>query len=118
MCQPWQAYLNYYPDVHGYGGGTAASFQTVTRQHYLQAGHLEARVYKRLQVLLRYTTCGGVIQQHYAHVAGLALALALGADVTMPPALVQDADLQPAMVTAKHHAEPVGSLWDYNHLVR
>jgi hypothetical protein len=47
-------------------------------------------VYKRVPLVVRYTACGGLFNQHYSHVAALALALALGADVVLPAAVKRD----------------------------
>ncbi len=90
----------------------------MAQEHYLQAGHKESRVYKRLQVLLRYTTCGNVMQQHYSHMAGLTLAVELGADVMLPPAIVKGANMQHGYRIRRTHAEPFSSLWDYENIVR
>jgi hypothetical protein len=108
----------YHPDVKGYGIGSAMAPHMLARQHYQQAGHKEPRVYNRLQVLLRYVTCGATMQQHYAHIAGLTLAAALGANIVVPPAIVPDTGVHPAIGRPRHQPEPVSSLWDYKHLAR
>lgn len=46
--------------------------------------------YKPMRLILRYTACGGLINQHYAHIAALSLATALGAEVVLPPAFCRD----------------------------
>ena len=48
------------------------------------------QVYKRVPLLVRYTACGGLFNQHYSHVAALSLALALGGDVVLPAAVKRD----------------------------
>ena len=42
---------------------------------------------RRLRVVLRYVAGTGLINQHYSHVAALALAAVLGAEVVLPPAM-------------------------------
>ena len=53
-------------------------------------GRAEGRIYKRLRVLLRYTACTGLINQHYSHIASFVLAAVLGAEVVLPPAAKRD----------------------------
>lgn len=48
------------------------------------------QVYKRIPLVVRYTACGGLFNQHYSHVAALSLALALGGDVVLPAAVKRD----------------------------
>ena len=43
-----------------------------------------------MRVLLRYTACTGLINQHYSHVAAFALAATLGAEIVLPPAVCRD----------------------------
>lgn len=47
-------------------------------------------MYKRVPLVVRYTACGGLFNQHYSHVAALSLALALGGDVVLPPGVKRD----------------------------
>ena len=42
------------------------------------------------EIILRYTACAGLINQHYSHIAALTLAAALKASVVMPPAVRRD----------------------------
>ncbi|EFN51509.1 hypothetical protein CHLNCDRAFT_140196 [Chlorella variabilis] len=81
-----QAYLMYHPDLRKLGMSTADE----AKQHYLQQGRAEGRPYKRLRVLLRYTACTGLINQHYSHIAAFTLAAALGAELVLPPAVCRD----------------------------
>lgn len=41
-------------------------------------------------MLLRYTACTGLINQHYSHIASFVLAAVLGAEVVLPPAAKRD----------------------------
>ena len=59
-------------------------------RHYLATGRAEGRPYKRLRVLLRYTACTGLINQHYSHIAAFTLAATLGAELVLPPAVCRD----------------------------
>ncbi len=52
--------------------------------------NIKTKVYKRIPLVVRYTACGGLFNQHYSHVAALSLALALGADVILPAAVKRD----------------------------
>jgi hypothetical protein len=118
----------------------------MARDHYVQYGHREPRVYKRFPLAMRwaggvlpgvscclacamgclvwavgwltsvvccltchcttlaspcaspapspppcrYTACGGLMNQHYSHVAALTIAMQIGAEVIMPYALKRD----------------------------
>jgi hypothetical protein len=41
------------------------------KEHYLLHGATERRVYLPYPLLLRYSSCGGLFNQHYSHIAGL-----------------------------------------------
>lgn len=82
----WQTYLLYYPDLRQAGIDT----ESKARQHYLEWGHSEGRLHKRLRVLLRYTACTGLINQHYSHIAAFALSKALQSELVLPPAAQRD----------------------------
>jgi hypothetical protein len=71
----------------------------------------------RLQVLLRYSTCGGLTNQHYSHIAGLTLGVSLGARIIMPPALRRTSfahyfSTDPSKNQVKWSAGPQEDLWD------
>ena len=85
LCPP-QAYLLYHPDLRSLGVTSEAG----ARKHYLERGRAEGRVYKRIRVLLRYTACTGLINQHYSHIAAFSLAAMLGAELVLPPAVCRD----------------------------
>lgn len=88
-----QAYLDYYPDIRTQLSAQTtigASLQQLAQQHYLQYGHAEGRVYRRLPMMVRYTACGSIMQQHFSHVAALTIAAALGADAALPYASHRD----------------------------
>lgn len=81
-----QAYLLYHPDLRSLG----VTSEDAARQHYLERGRAEGRVYKRIRVVLRYTACTGLINQHYSHIAAFSLAAMLGAELVLPPAVCRD----------------------------
>ena len=83
----WRAYLAYHTDLAPAGVTDAAS----AAAHYAASGRADGRLARRVGLALRYTACGGLINQHYSHVAALVLARALGADrVVLPPAAQRD----------------------------
>lgn len=82
----WQTYLLYYPDLKEAGIDTEGK----ARQHYLAWGRAEGRVHKRLRVILRYTACTGLINQHYSHIAAFVLSYALHSEIVLPPAAQRD----------------------------
>ena len=109
----WRAYLDYNPDVRRFGATTPA----LAAAHYAAYGRREGRVYRRVAVVLRYTACGGLFNQHYSHVAALSLALALGADVILPAAVKRDSFASYFSQDASKNRvswepAPFDSLWD------
>jgi hypothetical protein len=82
----WQTYLLYYPDLVAAGVAT----EEAAKQHYVRWGKTEGRIPRRLRVLLRYTACTGLINQHYSHIAAFTLAAALNAELVLPPAVQRD----------------------------
>ncbi len=84
--KPLQVYLLYHPELRQQGIDSPAA----AARHYLAKGRAEGRPYKRLRVLLRYTACTGLINQHYSHIAAFTLAAALGAELVLPPAVCRD----------------------------
>lgn len=105
--------MDYYPDVSQELGSDAAQ---LARQHYMTHGHKEGRVYRRLHVLLRYSTCGSVMHQHYAHVSGLAIAAALGADAMLPPSLMEG-EGAPSQAQVRRPSA-FATIWDTDHVTR
>ena len=85
-CPLPQIYLSYHPDLHKLGVTT----EDAAKQHYLDKGRAEGRLYKRVRVMLRYTACTGLINQHYSHIAAFSLAAVLGAEIVLPPAVCRD----------------------------
>jgi hypothetical protein len=75
-------------------------------------------VYRRLPVLLRYKTCGGLVSQHYSHIAAVMIAAALGADIELQMGLALSGKTE--IVNMQHVAkwEPVAfeSLWNLNYI--
>ncbi len=82
----WQAYLAYYPDLVSSG----ISSESGAQQHYLAHGRQEGRVHRRLKVLMHYTACTGLINQHYSHIAAFTLSSAIGAELVLAPGLQRD----------------------------
>ncbi|KAL0049810.1 hypothetical protein WJX82_010329 [Trebouxia sp. C0006] len=82
----WQTYLLYNPELRDAGIGT----QQQAEEHYVQKGYAQGLIYKRLRVLLRYTACTGLINQHYSHIAAFSLCAVLGAELVLPPAVKRD----------------------------
>lgn len=82
----WQTYLLYNPELRDKGIGT----QQQAEDHYVRIGYTEGMIYKRLRVLLRYTACTGLINQHYSHIAAFSLCAVLGAELVLPPAVKRD----------------------------
>ena len=82
----WQTYLMYYPDLRLENITSEASAQ----EHYLRYGRAEHRVYRRVRVLLRYTACTGLMNQHYSHIAAFTLAAVVNAELVLPPAVQRD----------------------------
>ena len=82
----WQTYLLYNPELRDKGIST----QQQAEDHYVRIGYPEGMIYKRLRVLLRYTACTGLINQHYSHIAAFSLCAVLGAELVLPPAVKRD----------------------------
>lgn len=82
----WEAYLLYHPELRAEGIGTEEG----AIQHYLNVGRSNGYVYKRLRVLMRYTACGGLINQQYSHIAAFSFAAVLGAELVLAPAVKRD----------------------------
>ncbi|KAK9810163.1 hypothetical protein WJX72_005905 [[Myrmecia] bisecta] len=92
------------------------------REHYLRIGRSEGRVYKRLRVLLRYTACTGLINQHYSHIAAFSLSAVLGAEIVLPPAVKRDSFAHYFSVYKEHNEvswtpAPLESLLNVDKLV-
>lgn len=82
----WQTYLSYHPELRGYGITT----QLQCEEHYIRQGRSEGRIYKRLDLTLRYSVCHGFINQHYSHIAAFSLARMLGAEIVLPTGCKRD----------------------------
>lgn len=82
----WKTYLLYHPDLRSYGITT----QQQSEDHYLRQGRNEGRLYKRMNLLLRYSVCSGFINQHYSHIAAFSLAAVLGAEIVLPVGCKRD----------------------------
>lgn len=86
-------------------------------------GYAENRVYTRIPLLLRYTACGGLMNQHYSHIAAITLAAALGADIMIPQALTRDSfassfHMDPSRNKMQWTTAPFESMWDIDYIRR
>eukprot|EP00887_Chlorella_sp_A99_P002549 scaffold6.g2549.t1 len=113
-----QAYLAYHPDLHKLGVTT----EDAAKQHYLDKGRAEGRLYRRVRVMLRYTACTGLINQHYSHIAAFSLAAVLGAEIVLPPAVCRDSFAHYFSVfKEKNEVQwspvPLDSLLDVEHII-
>jgi hypothetical protein len=119
-------YMAHYPDVANSFTGDAADSAAVRRHaitHYQLHGRSERRVHGRLPVTVRYTACGGLMNQQYSHLAALVVAGALGADLIAPQAMVRDSfanyfHTKPALNKLAWRHVPFSSLWDTDGIVR
>ena len=114
----WQTYLLYHPELQEQGVKT----ESLAKKHYASIGRGEGRVYKRLRVLLRYTACTGLINQHYSHIAALSLSAVLGAELVLPPAAKRDSFAHYFSVFKEQNevswtAAPLESLLDVDRLI-
>lgn len=66
----WHAYLKWNPELQSAG----VSSQRAAQDHYLTTGASQNLVYQDYNLTLRYTACGGLMNQHYCHLATLVLA--------------------------------------------
>lgn len=82
----WQTYLLYHPELRDEG----VVSDSTAREHYLRKGRGEGYIFRRLRVILRYTACTGLINQHYSHIAAFSLCAVLGAELVLPPAVKRD----------------------------
>jgi hypothetical protein len=79
------------------------------KEHYLLHGAAERRTFRPYPLLLRYTSCSGLINQHFSHIAGVALALALQAQLLiLPPALARDSFANYYSTVAEHNQAGCG----------
>lgn len=78
----WRAYLKWNPELELQGIHT----RRVAEEHYVAEGHLKSLVYRDFELTIRYTACGGLMNQHYCHIATIALAhLAKAKKIIWPP---------------------------------
>eukprot|EP01024_Parvocaulis_polyphysoides_P030102 TRINITY_DN2734_c2_g1_i1.p1 TRINITY_DN2734_c2_g1~~TRINITY_DN2734_c2_g1_i1.p1 ORF type:complete len:550 (-),score=34.20 TRINITY_DN2734_c2_g1_i1:2-1651(-) len=81
----WNVYLRYYPEITLQNNGKFNSLTAL--QHYNEFGQFNGYVPRKINMVLRYTACSGLVNQQYAHIASLSIALLLGAKLIMPPSL-------------------------------
>lgn len=71
---------------------------------------------KQPGLIVKYASCGGLFNQHYCHIAGIAAAIAIGAEaVIMPPALARNGFTQEAAAAVWSPAA-ASSVWDMERL--
>jgi hypothetical protein len=66
----WKAYLKWNPELEL----LHISTQEAAEKHYIREGYMKNLVYKDFELTIRYTACGGLMNQHYCHIAAIALA--------------------------------------------
>ena len=82
----WRAYLKWNPELELQGIHT----RYAAEEHYVETGHWKSLVYRDFELTIRYTACGGFINQHYCHIATIALAHLSKADkIIWPPMQVR-----------------------------
>ena len=69
------------------------------------------------RVILRYTACGGLVNQHYSHISAFMLALALRAEVVFPDACYRNSfglhyDMDVKRNKMEWYLEKAETLWD------
>jgi hypothetical protein len=80
VSYPWQQSLPWNPDV------SAPDTSKAAEQHVLVHSTGQHSEFRHVELTLRYTACGGLVNQHYCHLAALALAhLANVSHVIWPP---------------------------------
>lgn len=80
----WRAYLKWNPELSSMNIQTMAAAE----DHYRHKGHSMSLVYRDFDLTIRYTACGGLMNQHYCHIAAIALAhLSKANRVVWPPML-------------------------------
>jgi hypothetical protein len=78
----WRAYLKWNPELEMQGIHT----QEAAEDHYVTIGHSRSLVYRDFELTIRYTACGGLINQHYCHLATIALAkMSKASKIIWPP---------------------------------
>ena len=82
----WRAYLKWNPELELQGIHT----RQAAEEHYVTEGHLKSLVYRDFELTIRYTACGGLMNQHYCHIATITLAHLAKADkIIWPPMQVR-----------------------------
>lgn len=70
------------------------------------------KIFGKQRIIVRYTACTGLINQHYSHIAAFSLSHVLGAELVLPPAVKRD--------SFEHYFSPFAEqnevLWTPDHL--
>jgi hypothetical protein len=97
----WQLYRFYNPDV-------ANLTELEAQSHYLRFGRAQGRVHRRLPLYLSYLGYGGLCNQLFGHIQGLALAHRLNASAITSAAWSRSSFLG----KARYSKQPLGTLFD------
>eukprot|EP00892_Ulva_mutabilis_P008390 jgi/Ulvmu1/5923/UM026_0045.1 len=66
----WEAYIKWNPELELEDITT----KDMAEQHFLREGYLRNMVHRDYDLTIRYTACGGLMNQHYSHISALTLA--------------------------------------------
>lgn len=84
----WKAYLRWNPEA---GARGAAMEEEAEADYQSSGGRGNGRVYKAIEMTIRYTACGSVMEQQYCHISALAVAsLSNVTRVITPPVAVRE----------------------------
>eukprot|EP01026_Neomeris_dumetosa_P053225 TRINITY_DN4750_c0_g1_i4.p1 TRINITY_DN4750_c0_g1~~TRINITY_DN4750_c0_g1_i4.p1 ORF type:complete len:572 (-),score=35.73 TRINITY_DN4750_c0_g1_i4:258-1760(-) len=84
----WRVYMRYYPETIQWSKGHIN--ENVALQHFNEVGRYEGRIPRKMNMIVRYTTCGNIVEQQYSHMSAIALSTLLGAKLIMPPLFKKD----------------------------
>lgn len=115
----WKAYITLYPDLEKAG----VTSEAAAKKHFKKDGEREGRIWKRLRVVMRYTACTGLMNQHYSHIHAFALSAMLGAELVLPPGVRRSSfedktSLFKEQNVAKWMPVPMESLWDVEYIIK
>eukprot|EP01023_Acetabularia_acetabulum_P032553 TRINITY_DN303_c0_g1_i3.p1 TRINITY_DN303_c0_g1~~TRINITY_DN303_c0_g1_i3.p1 ORF type:complete len:523 (+),score=52.65 TRINITY_DN303_c0_g1_i3:247-1815(+) len=81
----WRVYMQYYPEISLQNNGKFDSLTAL--QHYNEFGQFNEYIPRKINMVVRYTACSGLVNQQYAHIASISIAVLLGAKLILPPSL-------------------------------
>lgn len=102
----WAAYLKWNPQLDALGIRT----EDQAREHFMASGTDRDVVYQDFELTLRYTACGGLMNQHYCHLSALTLAHLSGAQRVVFPPLQERSSFN-----QRYHQDPLKNeqTWTY-----